>query len=610
MASSDDESLLCGSVCSLKVGSSSDDLPSLLGGSDDADARSLGSSSSAKSLSDEHDGVSSCTRRDGVSSHAQHDGVSSCPRSGRLSVSYSTWSYRESQDLKTVWSEATMVPLSEAQRRCIRQNAGLAAGGCYLVGSDCSGSDAVWNSLGALTATWHSKLGCQYQFQKEFCSEHPGKQGDGPRAFLALNSRPRIMFRDMTDRAASGFCSYRGAQVRTPWVHLYSAGWVCRDDSFANTLNRRPVSVSLSDTSGDSTRTLHSSVEYIHEHRPAIGILENPLKRNNIVVAIALLHTIPRYAIACFKANSTSFHSATSRPRIYIVAVNLDLVTIVTPMSQWHMLLNGMSDYMPQASLQDYLLPDDHPHVQDYVNEMRASTVDRSWRRCKRLHQRVRRAFKRRHGSGMPDIRTLREAVLRMPGSQHLSVLSPRQLDVYGLHLWASRIVLGTDMTKHDMVIDVTNNVTLAACKHVARSGSMPCLLRTHVYVHTKRARPICGTERMRLQGFSRDLVLSGLDSEGKILQVTQRDLCSLAGDTMSVPVMGSLLTVVFACCLFEVPSAEVTVEEAELGVPVGGVWVGRETSGKRGVSTEVDTLPMASPHSSDGSSSDVGSLL
>ena len=210
----------------------------------------------------------------------------------------------------------------------------------------------------------------------------------------------------------------------------------------------------------------------------------------------------------------------------------------------------------------------------------------------------------------MLDTENLGKAVLSMPGSEQLRVLTPRELDVYGLHLWASKIVLGTDLTKEDMVIDVSNNVTMAAGKHLGRSGSMPCLLRSHQYVHTQRARPICGTERMRVQGFSRRLMLSDTDAAGHVQKISQRDLCALAGDTMSVPVMGSLLAVVFSCCLLESPTARLTVEEAEQGLPREGVWFGRDTSGKRGLSTEGDMLPIASPHSSDRSSSDAESLL
>ena len=514
------------------------------------------------------DGVSSNPGRDGVSSRSALPSMVGMPW-----ICGETWGCGGSSGPQPTWSEATVSPLNDMQINCIRRNAALTAERICLVGSDCSGSDAVWEALGFLTNRWQTMLGCQHRSRKEFCSEHPGKEGDAPRNFLTFNSRPRIMFRDMCEREATGFCSYKNMKVATPRVHLYSAGWVCRDDSYANTRRRRPVTMSCSEAAGDSTRTLHSSIRYIRSHRPWVVVLENPMKLNNIRVAVDLLHDVPRYALVVFKVNSTSFHTPASRPRMYIVAINLDEVTIKTPLRDWHRVLAAIGDQMPPAAVQDYLLPDEHPHVQQFLRELSVGSTERRWRSCKMLHKRVRRAFKRKYGDGMLDTANLRKAVLSMPGSAHLHVLTPRQLDVYGLHVWASKIALGTDLTRADLVIDVTNNVTMAACKHLGRSGTMPCLLRTHQYVHTQRARPICGTERMRMQGFSRHLILSdgggpGGVSPGQVQQISQRDLCALAGDTMSVPVMGSLLAVVFSCCLFESPNARVTVEEAEQGLP------------------------------------------
>jgi len=604
MAVSDAESLLHDDADSLSLGSPSSE-------HDDTDSLSLGSPSSdgAKSVLGGCEEVN-MTVREGIydvgmpSSSQLHDGVSSCPGS------FPSLGATRGCSVKPVWSEATVLALSSAQKECIRQNASLTASAAFKVGSDCSGSDAVWEALGHLTARWDSMLRCHCHFQKEFCSEHPGKEGNTPRSFLFLNSKPRVMFRDMCDRKSTGFCSISHGRVAVPRVDLYSAGWVCRDDSNARFVNRRPVTVSLSDSAGDSTRTLHSSMDYIRSARPSIAILENTVKKSNIRVAVTLLHQIPRYAVVVFKANSRSFNTCASRPRMYIVAINLDSITITTPLSTWASILSSMSSGMPTAEMKNCLLPDDHPHVRQFLQELKGALVDRGWGKCKKLHERSRQAFYRKYDVRLPGVQGLRETILSMPGHKDLSVLTPRQLDIYGLHLQAAKIVLGTRLEKHDMVIDVTNNITLAACKHLGRSGTSPCLLRTHQYIHTGRARPICGTERMLMQGFSRPLILAGTDSEGKRVQISQRDLCSLAGDTMSVPVMGGLLAVVFSCCLFKPPPSPVSVEDAEEGVLLDGTWVGKDPSGRRGLSTVVDQLPMDSSHSSRRSSSDAESLL
>ena len=521
-----------------------------------------------------------------------------------LPVCCASWGYGE-QSGGAPWSEAIVASLDLAQRRTLQQNASV-LDTPFLVGSDCSGCDAVWEALGHLTASWKSAL--RYRFHKEFSSAvntRAEKAMHAPRNFLDLNSRPRIMFSDLCSRGKTGWCSYRKGRVATPEVHLYSAGWVCKDDSGFNIISRKPVTVSLTDASGDSTRTLHGSVKYIATKRPAVAILENTLRNNNIKVAVTLLHGVPRYGVAVFKANSTSFFTAASRPRIYAVAVNLDKVTITTPIRRWSECLIAMSSKMPKAVVQDSLLQDQHSHVQEFLRELRTPSADIAWRKCKKMHQRVRKALLRKYGTPIPDVHELRRMTLGKFGN-NLSVLTPRQLDAYGLHMSAAEVALGIALKDYDMVVDVSNNVSMASCKHIGHSGSMPCLLRTHQYVHTMRGRPICGTERMRVQGYSRDLALRGKDSEGKPVQVSQRSLCALAGDTMSVPVMGSLLAVVFSCCLFESPPSPMTVSEAEFGSSNAGVWVGRRLRPSHGCRTEVDQLPMdCSSESEQGPSSD-----
>lgn len=598
---SEDESLLDAMELTMSSGDDAAlDCESLLG-SGGSSCCSKSDSVASSLLGPEEDATESCGRSLGrgggvsprPSQRGQHGGVPPCPRqSGIASPTHG------SAVPLLAWAEAAVASLLPAQRRTLVQNALLAPEG-FLVGSDCSGSDAAWEALRILSMQWHASLGCKFQIQKEFCSEHPGKEGDAPRNFLYLNSRPRLMVRDMCDRGHLGFCSYRQAYVPTPTVDVYSAGWVCRDASSANTLNKKPVTMAMADTSGESTKTLHASIKYIRMHRPKVAILENIVRKNNVTVAVALLRQIRGYAVVVLKANSLSFATCTSRPRLYILAINLEEVTITTPLRCWGKLLDAMSALMPRVVVKDYLLPDDHPHVRAYLQELRAGAIDRDWRKCRKRHDQVRKAFSTRYGKALPGLQELREQLLNRPRAENLSVLTPRQLDCYGLHLLAASFILGTDLEEYDMVMDVTNNVTMASGKDISRSGSMPCLLRNHQYVHTSRRRPLCGSERMRVQGFSRPLVLVGANPEGELIQLSQRDLCALAGDTISVPVIGALLTVVFACCLFQAPSTATTAAEAEFGLPADGVWVGTWSSGKH-PGTVVDTLPMASSDSSN----------
>ena len=125
------------------------------------------------------------------------------------------------------WVMVIISQLNETQRALFEKNASRTR----KIGGDCSGADAVSHAMEHLSRASH-QCGLNLSYNKEFCSEHPGKAGDGPRKFLALNAKPKIMFKDMTARHATGHDSYTGAQVDVPTCDVYSAGWVCKALSY------------------------------------------------------------------------------------------------------------------------------------------------------------------------------------------------------------------------------------------------------------------------------------------------------------------------------------------------------------------------------------------
>ncbi len=125
--------------------------------------------------------------------------------------------------------------------------------------------------------------------------EHAGKEGDGPRKYLWLNSRPKVAFADLCKRGETGLCSFNGRLMATPSVHIYTAGWVCKDDSPANRVSRKPLGLHVDCLSGESTKTLHSSIDYIRRFRPCAVILENTLRPRNIQIVQQLFSQIAGY---------------------------------------------------------------------------------------------------------------------------------------------------------------------------------------------------------------------------------------------------------------------------------------------------------------------------
>ena len=121
------------------------------------------------------------------------------------------------------WAAIIVSQLNETQRALFKKNASRTR----RIGGDCSGADAVLHAMEHLSQA-SRQCGLNLSYDKEFCSEHPGKAGDGPRKLLALNAKPKIMFKDMTARCATGHDSYTGAQVDAPTCDVYSAGWDCK----------------------------------------------------------------------------------------------------------------------------------------------------------------------------------------------------------------------------------------------------------------------------------------------------------------------------------------------------------------------------------------------
>jgi hypothetical protein len=144
---------------------------------------------------------------------------------------------RELDAVPADWAVNLVSQLNETQRALFKNNASRTR----KMGGDCSGADAVSHAMEHLSRASH-RCGLNLSYDKEFCSEHPGKAGDGPRKFLALNAKPKIMFKDMTARFATGHDSYTGAQVDVPTCDVYSAGWVCKALSYVQQIAARTTS--------------------------------------------------------------------------------------------------------------------------------------------------------------------------------------------------------------------------------------------------------------------------------------------------------------------------------------------------------------------------------
>lgn len=141
--------------------------------------------------------------------------------------------------------------------------------GIKTYASDCTCADAPWEAIKqlheAIKQLHEPGFSGQTPWVRVFGSEDSGPGGDAPRAFMSANGPPKILFDSMLDRGDVAYDRWSGQEVRVPSCLIYSAGFVCKDLSSANTLNPRMLTPWLDESSGLSTRTLHASLAYIEE---------------------------------------------------------------------------------------------------------------------------------------------------------------------------------------------------------------------------------------------------------------------------------------------------------------------------------------------------------
>ena len=100
-------------------------------------------------------------------------------------------------------------------------------------GDDCSGARAAYEALCQFVTLLRQKGIPMVPIEDMFASECPGCDGDGPRTFINMQCRPKIMFESVHRGASTcGMDLHTGKHVAIPTnVTVYTAGWVCRDVS-------------------------------------------------------------------------------------------------------------------------------------------------------------------------------------------------------------------------------------------------------------------------------------------------------------------------------------------------------------------------------------------
>lgn len=243
-------------------------------------------------------------------------------------------------------------------------------------------------------------------------------------------------------------------------------------------------------------------------------------------------------------------------------------------MSSWAEYLDQALTLMPNTSVDTLVLPDDHIEkvlVKKKWTDRNLQRLDKDgwrydvygkkWGACFSNHIRVRQHIAEMFGMTPPSCRDFVDKVWRDANDQDWKhLLTCRQIDVLELHGWVLEKSQASPPhpTANNFHWDLENNVYMERNKHPSWSGVLPCIPKNHVLWDVNRARPWIGFELMMAQGFPNTLktgvakdhdlpmnvqkaILRLMHTHGqhrKECSVTDRDLCALAGNTMTVPIM------------------------------------------------------------------------
>ena len=238
----------------------------------------------------------------------------------------------------------------------------------------------------------------------------------------------------------------------------------------------------------------------------------------------------------------------------------------------------ALAEATPPMTIEDVVLPDTHPAVQHAMAEWSDAAMrrrEKAWDRCRILHDKVREGLTRAGYGPVPSVDEMRQQL----GDVEWKVwLTNREVDLYMLNLFVARKVLKLEPTHYAYIWNLTNNIYFANPKDASMVGLTGCFLTHHKHMLVNKGRPITGLEQLFAQGYPEDIKL-GLDHQCET-PMADHELKHLAGDTMTVPVMGGLLLVALTHIRFLEEGVKVSVKKArqvksEMFDPVKPCWVG-----------------------------------
>mmetsp|Transcript_46404 Transcript_46404/g.86703 ORF Transcript_46404/g.86703 Transcript_46404/m.86703 type:complete len:630 (-) Transcript_46404:161-2050(-) len=406
--------------------------------------------------------------------------------------------------------------------------------GPLRMGTDCSGAEAPWFALQLIREQLANQLEWNLELWHRFaCDIEPASQ-----KFIAQNTQPTALFENVLTRNDFGNCLFTEKEVQVPSdLHLYVAGFPCKDFSILN--SNRPC------LEGPHAGVFHGVVRYIERHSPATFVLENVhglmMTKNGeeapIKKVLEILTALPHYQVKAWRVNSLDYFLPQNRVRVYIVGVHTEKATLHRPLEQWQGFIESLVE-RSQVPLHDFMLDDTENEVKSEVHRLESRQGkhhESSAGRWTKSHKKLRKQLGVRSDA----------KPLVPPGCGWSRFLSQRSQDVLDIQaIRISKSKAQQESAKDPMSSEFSTEISRSAVYGSSRWRSTPCLTPgSRIWVFN-RQRWLLGREMLALQGFPVDeLDLNGLED---------RHLALLAGNAMSVPVVGLFLYLILAHVSFK----------------------------------------------------------
>ncbi|KAI7774244.1 hypothetical protein LA080_009044 [Diaporthe eres] len=449
------------------------------------------------------------------------------------------------------------------------------------VGTLCSGTDAPIHVMNLFEMLKNSDGDQVFTTINSFaCEIEPYKQG-----FLMRNSKPALLFKDAKDFAEPGATRaylITGVEAEIPDVDLFIAGTSCVDFSSLNSakikdyvgltgvlekwmilkerhgdkLSRHHLSEKdwrlaidamseKTERKNSSTKTFASGMNYVYYREPKILIFENVDSAPWGKLLDSGFLQLMGYAATVQRLDTKKYHMPQTRVRKYMIAFSHKAFTLKGALALCELFSEILTslEHTHSNSVTDFILPPNSLELHRARNEMELAAQGvrerlSNWSFSKSRHT----AFRRNYN--IPDlrlwIRWLENAMSNAPANMWKAWENRQPCRVsdlleciFTLGLFGKGKAHGFyDLRFKAQIIDCSQNVDRITPNIVF--GRTGCLTPNAIPVLTLEARPITGTESLRLQG----LPVENFDMSVE----TQAQLQDLAGNAMTTTVVGAVI--------------------------------------------------------------------